>query len=171
VLDIENQPTEPSGQAASPARLGHVAIRARDPERVADFYRELLDLQIVRQASNPLVGDAALLSGDPAREDHELVLVSNDNAQHIAFRVDSPEQLRTLYARAKRQGLQIPYALDSGVAVGFFVRDPEGNAVEVYLPRSGGRSDRPPLTDPDLIDHLILSDSRHSFPGLEQGAA
>jgi len=141
-------------------RLGHVALSARDPERVADFYRELLDLQIVRQTSNPLVGDAALLSGDPGREDHELVLVSNGNAQHIAFRVDTLEQLRTLYTRAKRHGLQIPYALDSGIAVGFFVRDPEGNAVEIYLARRDRRTERPPIGEPDLIDELILGDWR-----------
>ena len=147
-------------QAPSSARLGHVAISASDPERVADFYRGLLDLQVVRQTSNPLVGDAALLSGDPGREDHELVFVSNGNAQHIAFRVDTLEELRALYTRAKRSGLQIPYAIDSGIAVGFFVRDPEGNAIEIYLARSDRRTERPPLSEPELIDELILRDWR-----------
>ena len=145
----------------SPApRLGHLAINADDPERAAEFYRELLDLQIVREASNPLIGDAVMLSGDPVREDHELVLVTNRSAEHIAFRVETLEHLRTVYARAKRRGLQIPYALHSGVAVGFFVRDPEGNAVEIYLARSDQRTERPPLSDPDLIDELILGDWR-----------
>lgn len=145
-------------QDASPARLGHIAISADDPECVADFYCLLLDLQVVRQTSNPLVGDAVLLSGDSAREDHELVLVTNRSAAHIAFRVESLEQLRKVYTRAKEHGLKIPYALDSGVAVGFFVRDPEGNAVEIYLARGGRRADRPPLSNPDLIDELILGD-------------
>jgi catechol 2,3-dioxygenase len=141
----------------SPApRLGHLAINADDPERTAEFYRELLDLHIVRQTSNPLVGDAVLLSGDPVREDHELVLVSNRSAEHIAFRVQTLQQLRTVYSRARRLGLHIPYALDSGIAIGFFVRDPEGAAVEIYLPVAGRRHDKPPLTDPDLIDELIL---------------
>jgi catechol-2,3-dioxygenase len=143
---------------ASLAILGHVAISANDPERVADFYCLLLDLQVVRQTSNPLVGDAVLLSGDPAREDHELVLVTNPSATHVAFRVETLEELRTVYTRAKEHGLKIPYALDSGVAVGFFVRDPEGNAVEIYLACSGRRADRPPLSDPGLIDELILGD-------------
>jgi catechol-2,3-dioxygenase len=136
-------------------RLGHLAITADDPERTAEFYRELLDLHVVRQTSNPLIGDAVLLSGDPAREDHELVLLTRRSAAHIAFRVATPEELRGIYTRAKRRGLRIPYALDSGVAVGFFVRDPEGNAVEIYLARSDARNDRPPLNDPDLIDALI----------------
>ena len=141
---------------SDPPRLGHVAITAGDPESAAEFYQELLDLRIVRQTSNPLAGDAVLLSGDPLREEHELAFVTNPGAGHIAFRVDNLEQLRATYARAKRKGLPIPYALDSGVAIGFFVRDPDGNAVEIYLARPQPRNERPPLTDPDLIDKLIL---------------
>ena len=138
-------------------RLGHTAIIARDPACVGEFYRDLLDLQIVRRTSNPLIGDAVLLSGDPADEDHELVLLTNRSAEHIAFRVHTLEQLRALYARAKERGLEVPYALDSGIALSFFVRDPEDNAVEVYLARSQPRHDQPPLTDPDEIDQLILA--------------
>jgi catechol 2,3-dioxygenase-like lactoylglutathione lyase family enzyme len=101
-------------------RLGHVAISVDAPRRVAAFYRDLLGLQIVREASNPLTGDAVLLSGDSVREDHELVLFTNPAAQHIAFRVGTRQQLRELYTRAKQHGLELPYALDSSVAVGFF---------------------------------------------------
>lgn len=43
-------------------RLGHVARTARNPHTVAAFYTDLLDLQIVRQTRNPLIGDAVLLS-------------------------------------------------------------------------------------------------------------
>jgi catechol-2,3-dioxygenase len=137
-------------------RLGHVAIAAHDPARVAEFYCDLLDLQVVRQNSNPLIGDAVLLSGDPAREDHELVFLTNAAARHIAFRVDTIEQLRAAHRHAKQRGFQIPYALDSGIAVGFFVRDPEGNAVEIYTTGNETYREAPPLSDPDQIDQLIL---------------
>jgi len=140
-------------------RLGHVAISVRSPDRVAAFYRDLLGLQITRQGGNPLTGHAVLLSGDPAREDHELALFSNRGAQHVAFRVATVDQLRSLYDRAKEHGLAIPYALDSSVAVGFFLRDPEDNAVEIYLARSRPGQDRPPLADPDEIDRLIRGSS------------
>jgi catechol-2,3-dioxygenase len=148
--------TRSATDGSHPPRLGHIAVAARDPERAAGFYRELLDVRVVRRTRNPMAGDAVLLSGDPVREDHELVFVSNPGAAHVAFRVDTLEQLRAVYTRAKRRGLPIPYALDSGVAIGFFVRDPEGNAVEIYLARPQPRNERPPLSDPDLIDELIL---------------
>ena len=137
-------------------RLGHVAIAVNEPRRAAAFYRDLLDLQIVRDGGNQLTGDAVLLSGDPHREDHELVLFKNPAAEHIAFRVETAHQLKALYTRARQRGLDIPYALDSSVAVGFFVRDPEKNAVEIYLARSRPARDRSPLNDPEEIDRLIL---------------
>ena len=133
-----------------------MALVASDPQRLAAFYQDLLDLQIVRQTSNPQVGAAVLLSGDPGIEDHELVFLTNPAAQHVAFRVDSLERLRALYRRAKRQGLEIPFALDSGVALGFFVRDPEGNALEIHLGANHSHRDEPPLGDPDEIDRLIV---------------
>jgi len=142
--------------ATTPPRLGHVAIAVREPRRVAAFYRDLLDLEIVRDGGNPLTGDAVLLSGDPSREDHELVLFTNPAAEHIAFRVETARQLRALYVRAKQRGLAVPYALDSAVALGFFVRDAEGNAVEIYLARSRPGHDRPLLSDPEEIDRLML---------------
>jgi catechol-2,3-dioxygenase len=143
----------------TPPRLGHVAITAHDPAREAEFYRYLLDTQIVRQSSNALIGDAVLLSGDPAREDHEIVFITNGAARHVAFRVDTREQLRAVYGRANHRGLEIPYALDSGIAVSFFVRDPEGNPVEIYVAGNEPHRDTPPLSDPGEIDELILDGS------------
>ena len=55
----------------TPPRLGHEAVAASDPQRLAAFYRDLLELQIVRQTSNPQVGAAVLLSGDARVEDRE----------------------------------------------------------------------------------------------------
>ena len=143
-------------RTSEPPRLGHTAISARDPLRVAEFYRDLLDLEVVRNTSTPVTGDAVLLSGNPREEDHELVFLTNPDAQHVAFRVSTLEDLRTLYRRARQRGLPVPYALDSGIALGFFVLDPEGNGVEIYLALSRPRSDKPPLTDRDEIDRLIL---------------
>jgi len=140
----------------TPPRLGHVAIPATDPQRLAAFYQGLLDLEVVRRTSNPLIGEAILLSGAPSEEDHELVFATNPGARHIAFRVDTLGQLRALYGRARERGLPIPYALDSGIAIGFFVRDPEGNAIEIYLATTRSHRCTPPLSDPDQIARLIL---------------
>jgi catechol-2,3-dioxygenase len=102
------------------------------------------------------MGDAVLLSGRPNDEDHELVFVSKPEAIHTAFRVDNLQILKAFYNRARAGGVEVPYALDTGVARGFFVRDPDGNAIEIYAALDRRRRETPPLADPDAIDHLIL---------------
>jgi catechol-2,3-dioxygenase len=140
----------------TPPHVGHIATSTRDPHGLAEFYRDLIGLQIVREASNQIMGDAVLLSGRPNDEDHELVFVSKPEAIHTAFRVDNIEILKAFYNRARASGIEVPYALDTGVARGFFVQDPDGNAIEIYAALDRRRRETPPLADPDAIDHLIL---------------
>jgi catechol-2,3-dioxygenase len=139
----------------TPPTVGHIAKAARYPHALAEFYRDLLGLEIVREVSNPLAGDSALLSGYPDKEDHELVFISKPEATHTAFRVDSAETLLALYDRACRRRVAVPYALDNGIARSFFVRDPEGNAIEVYLATREPLRETPPLADPKAIDRLM----------------
>ena len=139
----------------TPPTVGHIAKFARDPHGLAKFYRDLLDLRIVREVSNRLAGDSVLLSGHPDTEDHELVFITKPESTHTAFRVDSAENLRALYDRACRRGIAVPYALDNGIARSFFVRDPEGNAIEVYLATREPLRETPPLADPGAIDRLM----------------
>ena len=144
-------------RSPTPARLGHTAISVSNPARVAEFYRDLLDLRIVREVSNELAGDSVLLSGHPEKEDHELVFITKPESTHTAFRVDSVETLSALYDRARGRGIAVPYALDNGIARSFFVRDPEGNAIEVYLATREPLRGTPPLADPEAIDRLMRS--------------
>lgn len=88
--------------------LGHLAMTVRDPQRMAEFYSEMLGLQIVRQAVSALMGDAVLRSRRPAEEDHELVLLTNPQAEHVAFRVQTFDELTALYRRARQGGVQSP---------------------------------------------------------------
>ena len=141
----------------TPPTVGHIARAARDPHGLAEFYRDLLDLRIVREVGNQLAGDSVLLSGHPDKEDHELVFITKPESTHTAFRVDSVETLSALYDRARGRGIAVPYALDNGIARSFFVRDPEGNAVEVYLATREPLRGTPPLADPEAIDRLMRS--------------
>ena len=141
----------------TPPTVGHIARAARDPHGLAEFYRDLLDLRIVREVGNRLAGDSVLLSGHPEKEDHELVFITKPESTHTAFRVDSVETLSALYHRARGRGIAVPYALDNGIARSFFVRDPEGNAIEVYLATREPLRGTPPLADPEAIDRLMRS--------------
>jgi len=121
-------------------RLGHVALAAKDPKGLAGFYERFLGLEVVGEVVTERTGAMVLLStelGGPA----ELQLMSNPEGGHVAFKVDSLAELRELYADAPRRGARVVMSFDHGSTFSFYVRDPEGNACEVYWEtgrRSGG---------------------------------
>lgn len=134
-----------NGDAA--ARLGHVALHVTDPEGVARFYRDLLGLRVVRRASNELGGELVALAGRESDENHELVLGTNPQGRHVAFRVGTLEELQWRYAAARAREVDVVLAHYTGVAVSFFVRDPEGSAVEVYTATGEPRIEPPVEVD------------------------
>jgi catechol-2,3-dioxygenase len=48
--------------------------------------------------------------------------------------MESLAALRDFYTAAKAQGAPVLFALDHGVTLSLYLRDPEGNMVEVYWP-------------------------------------
>jgi catechol-2,3-dioxygenase len=132
-------------------RLGHIALAAKDPTELADFYERFLGLQRVGEAVTERTGAMIFLStevdGPP-----ELQLMSNPEGGHVAFNVDSLAELRELYAEAPGRGARVVMSLDHGSTFSFYIRDPEGNACEVYWEtgrRSGGGNRPIDLTRPE----------------------
>ncbi len=107
---------------------------------LAGFYERFLGLEVVAEVVTERTGAMVLLStelGGPA----ELQLMSNPEGGHVAFKVDSLAELRELYADAPQRGARVVMSFDHGSTFSFYVRDPEGNACEVYWEtgrRSGG---------------------------------
>jgi catechol 2,3-dioxygenase-like lactoylglutathione lyase family enzyme len=82
-------------QRETPQGIGvrHVDLRARDPAALAEFYRDVLGLQIVPVDTSALSATACL-SSHPAEVLVDLALFANPAYQHIAFEVRSLEDLR-----------------------------------------------------------------------------
>ena len=93
-------------------RLGHVGLPARDPATLAGFYTGYLGLQQVARVTTAETGDMVLLSGRPQEEAQEVALLSNPEARHVAFEVDTLAELRALYAAAPEQGASVLFAFD-----------------------------------------------------------
>jgi catechol 2,3-dioxygenase-like lactoylglutathione lyase family enzyme len=132
-----------------PLRLGYIVLPAANPHQLSRFYVEVLGLRHVREAHNELAGAMVELTAG-AHEDHELVLTERPAGRHVAFRVESLEDLRALHAACADADIAILFAHDVEHAIAFFVRDPEGNVVELYWPT--GRPRRPAPIAVDLAD-------------------
>lgn len=89
----------------------HVGLYAKDPAASAEFYRDLLGMQIVggSEADHPL-GASAFLCSRPGEESHEIALFANPIFRHVAFKVCSLAELRLFHARVLAGKLPIKFA-------------------------------------------------------------
>ena len=72
--------------------VGHVALSARDPVALAEFYRDVLDLQVVPTESSDL-GENDVLSSHAAEVSVDLALFANPAYQHLLAKIGLPVRL------------------------------------------------------------------------------
>jgi catechol-2,3-dioxygenase len=128
-------------------RLGHVALAAQDPVRLAAFYTDFLGLAQTGRIDTPEAGAMVFLSSRPEETEQELALVSQPQARHVAFQVASLPELQALYEQARAQQIPVLMSFDHGSQLSFYFLDPEGNPCEAFW-----ETGRAPLPIPHPID-------------------
>jgi catechol 2,3-dioxygenase len=128
--------------------LGHIVLYVHDIKRSADFYRDILGWrQIMPEPGEVPVVAAAFSSG---RTHHELLLieVGTDAAPvpegrrvgmyHFGLKVgDTDDELRAVLAELERTGVTIVGASDHTVTHSLYIKDPDGNEIELYVDVAG----------------------------------
>lgn len=146
--------------------IHHVGLHAKDPAATAEFYRDMLGMKIVGGSGpdHPL-GASAFLCSRPDEESHEIALFANPIFAHVAFKVSSLAELRSLHARVVAKRIPIKFAFNHGVSFAFYFDDPDGHMVEVYWPTGALESYRQPYAEPlDLTqpDEALLQQLAHA---------
>lgn len=120
--------------------LGHVVFYVKDLQWSLAFYRDLLGFKEVGRIFNGAA--AALTSG---RTHHELLLIRVGDAPgppvgrrrglyHIGIKIgDSLEELRDAKRELEQAGVTIEGMSDHTVSQSLYLRDPDGNEVELYV--------------------------------------
>ena len=120
--------------------LGHVVFYVKDLERSLGFYRDLLGFKEVGRIFN---GEASALTS--GRTHHELLLIQVGDAPgplsgprrglyHIGIKVgDSLDELREAKRELEQAGIVIDGMSDHTVSQSLYLKDPDGNEVEVYV--------------------------------------
>ncbi len=118
--------------------LSHVVLYVNDLEKMVAFYRDVLGL--VKYREHP--GRMVFMTPDPEIEDHQLALAKGRQGEakiiaHIAWRVETPTDVKAYYERFKTLGVPIDHCVshayeEMGNTVSCYFLDPEGNCLEVY---------------------------------------
>ena len=127
----------------TPNYLGHVNIYVRNAARAQQWYEDVLGLHTY----DFVPGRAAFMSAN-REESHEVALmeVGEDapgmrqgqvGLNHMAWRMESLDDLKEFYQGLKEKNVPIDHVADHGISMGIYFHDPDGNGIEVYyeLPR------------------------------------
>lgn len=139
--------------------ISHVVLYVNDLDKMVKFYTEVLGL--IKYRENP--GRMVFLTPDPDLDDHQLALAKGREGSakligHIAWKVDTPAEVKDYYERFKAEGVTIDHCVshaytEMGNTVSCYFLDPEGNRIEVYAlvaERDQARDNRPLDLDKSL---------------------
>ena len=117
--------------------VSHFEIRARDPVALERFYTQALGFVVTDRGALPNRGELIFMSHSP-EEHHQIVLIPTDVADsgggigHVAFRVDTLDEVRGVYERVRGLPHAKPEPVSHGNTWSVYFRDPEGNRIEVF---------------------------------------
>ena len=132
----------PSNPAIDPGvSIGHVHLKVADLERAIAFYRDVLGFELT-QRYGP---QAAFLSAGGYH--HHIGLNTWESAggpwsprgttglYHLAVLFPTRSELARALRRVLDAGIRLEGAADHGVSEALYLRDPDGNGVELYWDR------------------------------------
>src|SRR5436309_14195009 len=118
--------------------LSHVVHYVHDLDKMVAFYREVLELIKYHEHTGRIV----FMTPDPEIDDHQFALAKGREGDakilaHIAWRVETPADVKAYYERFKAQGVPIHHCVSHayevvGNTVYCYILDPEGNRPDAY---------------------------------------
>ncbi len=133
--------SEPRRPIADDVRVGHVHLKVADLERAIGFYRDVLGFAVTLRVRDR----AAFLSAGGYH--HHIGLNTWESRgglppapgttglYHAAFLYPTRAALGDALRRVLAAGIPLDGAADHGVSEALYLRDPDGNGVELYRDR------------------------------------
>ena len=138
-------------------RIGHVHLTVSDLERALTFYRDVLGFELTSRYGS----DAVFLSAGGYHHHIGLNTWAGRGAPrpadgttglyHFAILLPDRRALAATVRRVLEHGIRLDGASDHGVSEAIYLRDPDGNGVELYCDRPSVEWPRAP--DGSLVMH------------------
>jgi catechol 2,3-dioxygenase len=136
-------------------RMGHVHLKVADLERALGFYRDVLGFELTQRFGS----SAAFLSAGGYHHHIGLNTWESEGGRppaegttglyHLAILYPTRAELGDALRRLHKAGVPLEGASDHGVSEALYLRDPDGNGVELYW-------DRPKEEWPRTSDGLAM---------------
>jgi catechol 2,3-dioxygenase len=148
-------------------RIGHVHLKVANLERALVFYRDVLGFELTQRYGD----EAAFLSAGGYH--HHIGLNTWESAggkpppsgstglYHLAIAYPTRAELADALRRLMRAAIPLGGASDHGVSEALYLRDPDGNGVELYWDRPREKwprtstGDLAMITEPLNLDDLL----------------
>jgi catechol 2,3-dioxygenase len=136
-MDAPNPSAQPTFASHAPLHIGAVGLKARDLDALEGYYRSMLGLAVLERSPDRAVLGAGgvpflhLEAGSHAKPDD----VREAGLYHTAFLMPTRADLARWILHIGRNRIPISGASDHSVSEAFYLDDPEGNGVEVYVDR------------------------------------
>jgi catechol 2,3-dioxygenase len=122
-------------------RIGHVHLKVADIERALGFYRDVLGFEVTQRYGT----QAAFLSAGGYHHHIGLNTWESYGGQppprgttglyHVAILYPTRAALADALRRVRAAGIELEGASDHGVSEAIYLRDPDGNGIELYRDR------------------------------------
>ena len=166
-----SHPTAPEPPIHAQTVIGHVHLKVADLDRAVAFYRDAFGFEVQARYGT----QAAFLSAGGYH--HHLGLNTWESKgggppppgttglYHVAILYPDRRELARALKRLLDHGVRIDGASDHGVSEAIYLRDPDGNGIEIYRDRS--REEWPMAADGDLAMTTLPLDLRGLLAELE----
>ncbi len=143
-MDAANPSATPTFASRTPLHIGAVGLIARDLDRLADYYQNLLGLSMLERTSKlaRLGVNGVTLIEIEHRPDVKPDDERTAGLYHTAFLMPTRQDHARWILHIARNRVPITGASDHGVSEAFYLDDPEGNGIEVYNDRPRERWER-----------------------------
>ncbi len=132
---MDDSPLDPG------VRIGHVHLKVADLDRALAFYRDVLGFEVTQR-----IGDQAAFLSAGGYHHHvglntwesrggSAPAPGTTGLYHVAFLYPDRAALADALRRVLAAGLRLDGAADHGVSEALYLRDPDGNGVELYRDR------------------------------------
>jgi len=122
----------------TPMRIGMVTLRVRDPDLVANYYRDAIGLTVMqRSATSARLGSGGVALLDLERREGAAREARNAaGLYHTAFLMPTRKDLARWLVHAAKNKVPLSGFADHLVSESVYLDDPEGNGIEVYADRA-----------------------------------